>query len=337
MTMRDPLALFVAAVFGVSAHAAVPATTTTTAAASVTATTAAPSGVDTLLLAQAALRAGLAPKCIELSKEAVRSGTLGDDDLAAAWLLRGRCHALDGDADRAERSYAVAARIKPTATIAAKDTIWERVRAEGSAAGTALVLVAAGVVIGENEVGIEVTTQDDLMLGSTIVVFDTAGVEVARAPTQEAATATATATPAVRAVRHRFSGFAVEGTTAKLLDRNGNVLRTTAVELDEAARLAVSASTTTSATAAATTKAAGMAVIPGVNATITRDVGVLGYVGGGGAVAGLVVTAIGGMNLVTAAQAKDAQPGDGTVWLACAVSGVVVMAVGMGLVVGERL
>jgi len=360
MRLKSP-ALFVAtAVFCGGAHAAQPTTpttatatpaTTTTAPAAPTvkiiapagttaapaptpATTAAPTGKDTLLLGQAALRAGLASKCIELSKEAARSGTLDDNDLAAAWLLRGRCHALDGDADRAERSYAVATRIKPTLTVPAKDTIWERVQPEGSAAATALVLIAAGVVIGEHEVGLEVTTQDDLVLGATIVVVDENGVELARAPTQEApppATTTTPPTPTppppVRAVRHRFSGFSVKGTTTKLLDRNGNLLRAVAVELDERATLALSS----------TTASTPPVVEPAPVVIVPRAAGPLTYVGAGVAVVGLVGTAVCGINLSsTARENGDGHDGEFP-FVVGAIAGAGVMVVGMGLIVADGL
>lgn len=311
-------------------------TLTTTAPAAPTTEPAESTGKGTLLMGEAALRAGLASKCIELSKEAVRSGTLDDKDLAAAWLLRGRCYALDGDADRAERSYAVATRVLPTATLPARDTIWERVRPEGSDPATALMLIAAGVVIGEHEVGLEVTTQDDLVLGATIVVVDAAGVELARAPTQEAPPPSLTPPaptppPPVRAVRHRFSGFNVEGTTTKLLDRNGNVLRAVSVELDDRAKLALSvptASTPTVAPLPATT----------TTTTVPPEVGVLSYVGAGVAVAGFVGAAVCGVNLATTAQADpDRTNDDEFPFVVGVIGGAVVMVVGMGLVVVDGL
>ena len=342
--IRFTVAVFVLVVSSVT-HAAPSTVVASPTAPKVTTNSAVPipspqAGKGALMMGEAALKAGLVPKCVELAKEAVRSGQLDVDNLAAAWLLRGRCHALEGDADRAERSYAVATRIKPTIMLGAADTIWQRVQPEGTAAATALVLIPAGIVVAENDVGIEVTTQDDLVLGHTVVVVDKDGVELARAPLLEAipATATTPATPPpVRAVRHRFSGFAVVGTTTKLLDRNGNVLRSAAVELDERAQLALAGPTATS-TSTMPTPGEQLAQMSVGIATMDSAPGVLAYVGGGAAVVGFVAAAICGIQWAETARVDPDNTNDNEMpFVAGTIAGALVMAVGAGVVVVERL
>ncbi|HEY1099499.1 MAG TPA: hypothetical protein VGF99_11250, partial [Myxococcota bacterium] len=184
MTMNRFASALLAVVVALPAAAAEPAKPSTTTASASTAPTS--KGMSGVLAAEAALRAGLLPKCLELAKEALKAGDLDEAGVAHAWLVRGRCHAQDGDADRAQRSYAVATRVSPTVKPPGADTLWARVQPEGAAKETELVLLASAVVVAEHELGIEITTQDDLLLGATVVLLNN-GVEIARAPVEQTA------------------------------------------------------------------------------------------------------------------------------------------------------
>jgi len=197
--------------------------------------------------AEAALRAGIHKKCVELAQQGLASGRLAAADVARAWLVRGRCHALEGDVQRAERAYAVAVRVQPDLVFPTDDPVWERVRPEGRAPASALTLAAATVVVegdGGAFVAVAVQAQDDLGLGRAFVLVNGDEREVARAPVERPADGAGdVASPPT----HRFSGIPVEGLRARLLDRHGNVLRDVAVVVDDAARAALVAAGATPA------------------------------------------------------------------------------------------
>ena len=280
------------------------------------------------LEAEAAMRAGLHGKCIELAKDALKSGGLDERGTAQAWLVRGRCHAIAGDVDRAERSYAVAARVQPDLILPFDDAVWTRVRPEGSAPTTALRLVATAVVLagtdgGEGEVVIEVAVHDDLALGTVVRLLDADGREIVSAPVEAPSSAAPSAAPSSSGqlvVVHRFSGFAVAGVTAELLDRSGNRLRDTAL-VDDAIRAAPSLPAPTAA----------------VDVAPVRDVGALAYLGGAVATAGLLTVSVCGINTAVVAQADQSRVSDDELpWLAGVGIGAAAMVVGLGLVVAER-
>ena len=331
--------LLVAVLWSSAALSAEPAQPSPTPAAS-------SSSSPPLMEAEAALRAGIHGKCIELSKEALKTGQLDERGTAHAWLVRGRCHALEHDVDRAERSYAVAVRIEPDIILPTEDPIWTRVRPEGTAPATALRLVASAVVMGPADgsadgdmadmagvvVGIEVALNDDLALGAVVRLEDAAGEEIVSAPIMTTPeTPASTTAPAARAttsptnpgllVVHRFSGFAVEGVTAVLLDRAGNRLRRVPVTVGEEARQALRRAGATVATA-----------------TPVREVATLAYVGGAAVALGFVTAAVSGINYAIVSQADETRVLDDELpWLVGFGVGTASVVVGAALVVVERV
>ena len=296
----------------------------TLAATSSSATSVASSSSSSVLLeAEAAMRAGLHGKCIELAKDALKSGGLDERGTAQAWLVRGRCHAIAGDVDRAERSYAVAARVQPDLILPFDDALWTRVRPEGGAPNTALRLVATAVVLaGVVEGVVEVAVHDDLALGTVVRLLDADGREIVSAPVEASSSSSSSSSSGQLVVVHRFSGFAVAGVTAELVDRSGNRLRHTAV-VDDATRLAPSSP--------APVPTAAVDVAP------VRDVGALAYLGGAMATAGLLTVSFCGINTAVVAQADQTRILDDELpWLAGVGIGAAAVVVGMGLVVAER-
>jgi hypothetical protein len=235
-----------------------------------------PSSQPPLQQAEEALRAGIHKRCVELAQDALATGALEEDGVARAWWTRGRCHSIDNDPDRAERSYAVAVRVKPTLLMPLDDTAWKKVAAEGTATDTALTLRAATAVVEDGAVGIvvvDVMAQDDLGLGRGIALVDAAGVELARAPIERKEGATGDAWVKVQ---HRFSGIPVDGVSARLLDKHGNVLRRASVVIDDASKAAL---------------AAAGATVPHTTAPSTSTpapLSALSYIGGGVVALGIV-------------------------------------------------
>lgn len=241
--------------------------------------------------AEAALRAGIHKRCVEFAQEALATGLLDEDGVARAWWTRGRCHSIDGDKDRAERSYAVAVRVKPTILMPVDDAVFEKVKPEGTAPETALSLTATAVVVDPSLVAVELAVVDDLALGKTFLLLDSDEREVARAPLERKDDATG---DAWTRIKHRFSGIPVEGLTARLLDKHGNVLRRAAVVVDDAARKALVAAGATPVTTSPTT-----------STTTTQPVTALSYVGGATALAGFVGAAATGIALAISTQGDE--------------------------------
>lgn len=241
-----------------------------------TAPTASPSTSSQPPLQQAeeALRAGIHKRCVELAQDALATGALEEDGVARAWWTRGRCHSIDNDPDRAERSYAVAVRVKPTLLMPLDDAAWKKVAAEGTAADTALTFRAATAVVEDGAVGIvvvDVMAQDDLGLGRGVALVDATGVELARAPIERKEGATGDAWVKVQ---HRFSGIPVDGVSARLLDKHGNVLRRAPVVVDDASKAALAA--------------AGATVPQTPSPSPPAPLSALSYVGGGVVALGIV-------------------------------------------------
>ncbi len=294
-------------------------TTTTTAAPTSAAPT--PAAAPPLADAEAALRAGVHDRCVSLAADAIKSGRLDEVALANAWLIRGRCYVLAGDVDRAERSYAVASRISPDLVLPTEDAAWKRVKGEGSAAPSALRLVADAVVVGGSDVivAIDVALNDDLELGANLDVFDAAGELIISAPIEREGAAVGDGTPGRV---HRFSGFPVEGTSVLLRDKAGNRLRSVGVVVGDDVKAALAAAGATPAAAAAPRR------IPGT----------LAYVGGGAMAVGLVASMVTGIQYAVSSQADETRVLDDELpWLLGFVGSVAVVAVGGGLVVVEGL
>ncbi len=267
--------------------------------------------------AEAALRAGIHKKCVELAQQGLASGRLAAADVARAWLVRGRCHALDGDVERAERAYAVAIRVQPDLVFPTDDPVWERVRPEGSAPASALTLAAATTVVdgaGGAFVAVAVQAHDDLGLGRAFVLVNDDHREVARAPLERPADGAGDggSPPA-----HRFSGIPVEGLRARLLDRHGNVLRDVPVVVDDAARAALVAAGGTPASSA-----------PAPTSWLT-------LVGAGTAAVGFVGALAGGV--VFAAEAPADDDGAALPALVGFVGGVGLFVVGGALITVDAL
>lgn|GEM_PF-1239615 len=304
--------------------AAPPSTTATSSS-----TTAAARGADAppLLEAEAALRAGIHGKCIDLARDAVKSGQLDPGPLAQAWLVRGRCHVLAGDRDKAERAYAVAVRVNPDIFLPTDDDVLARVRPEGRAAQSALRLEVRAVVLhgstgtveGTAEgavVGVDVSVQDDLGLGASVELIDAErGRAVAGAPI------VVEGGPRPGLVRvHRLSGFPVMGLKARLLDKAGNRLRIVAVEVDDDARRALT-----------------VAGAPVANAAPAREVTTLAYVGAGVLSAGFATAAVTGIAAAVALQADESRVVDDELPVLLGFAGgVVAFVTGAGLIVAER-
>ena len=315
-----------------------PAAPPSTPAASTTTTTPATTpargaSAPPLLEAEAALRAGIHGKCIELAREAVKSGQLDPGPLAQAWLVRGRCHVIAGELDKAERAYAVAVRVNPDIFLPTDDDVLARVRPEGRAASSALRLEARAVVLtghaggggGDGDgvdvdvdgaiVGVDVSVQDDLGLGAAIEVIDAErGRAVAGAPV------VVEGGPRPGLVRvHRLSGFPVVGLSARLLDKAGNRLRVVPVEVDDDARRALAV--------------AGAPVGP----VDGREVTTLAYVGAGVLSAGFAAATVTGIAAVVALQADESRIVDDELPLLLGFAGgVVAFVIGAGLIVAER-
>ncbi len=286
--------------------------------------------------AEAALRAGIHKKCVELAQQALAAGRLDAPAVARAWLVRGRCHVLDGDPDRAERSYAVAVRVQPDIALPTDDVVFARVQPEGRAQGSALTLTAATVVVGGEAgsdaaggdaaergqapiVAVAVAAQDDLGLARAFVLVDADEREVVRAPIERAPDAVGDAF--VRP-HHRFSGFSVEGLRARLLDRHGNRLRDVPVVVDDAARRALVAAGATPVTKPVTAP-------PGTSW--------LTWAGAATASAGFVTAAMGGTAFTSAMQADDTRVVDDEApALVAFVAGAGLFVVGGALVVVDQ-
>ncbi len=269
-----------------------------------------------LQAAEAALRAGIHKRCIELAQQALQTGQLDSDGVARAWWTRGRCHSIDGDADRAQRSYAVAVRVKPTILMPVDDAAFTRVKAEGTDPATALALQARAVVVplqGGAIVAVEISANDDLRIGKACSLIDKDQVEVARAPLEHS-----TDSPSIQ---HRFSGIPVEGLRALLLDKHGNRLREVDVIVDDAARNAL--------IAAGATPQEPLVALP---------VTWLSYVGAGTALVGIVGAATSGIALAVSTQAEASHVIDSELpYLLGFVGAVSAVVVGGTLVVVDQV
>jgi len=267
--------------------------------------------------AEAALRAGIHQKCVELAQRALAAGRLDAVAVARAWLVRGRCHVLDGDLHRAERSYAVAVRVQPDVALLTADAVFSRVQPEGRAQASALTLTAATVVVideGEQApiVAVAVAAQDDLGLARAFVLVDADEREVVRAPIERAADAVGDAF--VRP-RHRFSGFSVERLRARLLD-------VPVVVSDEARRALI---------------AAGATPATRSTATPATDTSWLTWAGAATASAGFVTASLGGVAFTSAMQADDTRVVDDEApVLAAFVAGAGLFVVGGALIVVDQ-
>lgn len=159
--------------------------------------------------AAAALLAGDADSCGLIVQETLASGALDVPDVARAWTLRGKCFTRAGDADRAERSYAVALRVDPLLDPAAliDDTAFAAARrALPSPAG----LSARAAAIDDDTIELELLSDDLLLVKGALLVRD--GLEVARVPL------------AADQARHKIGGIGREGLSAVLLDKYGNAM-----------------------------------------------------------------------------------------------------------------
>ena len=122
-------------------------------------------------------------------------------------------------------------------------------------------------------------------------------------------------------VVHRFSGFAVEGVTALLLDRAGNRLRRVPVTVGDEARQAL--------------RRAGATV---VTVTPVREVTTLAYVGGAAVALGFVTAAVSGINYAIVSQADESRVLDDELpWLVGFGVGTASVVAGAALVVVERV
>lgn len=163
--------------------------------------------------AAAAMQAGDLERCGQLAQEGLTAGDLDERGVARAWLLRGRCYALAGDRDRAERSYSVAVRVSPDVPAWISGGAPE---GEGEPFAAALAARGADPLSAEAVVAadhVEVTlVADDLVLVRS-ASLRRGDDEVARVPLELG-----------KASRHTVAGIATEGLSILLHDRHGNVL-----------------------------------------------------------------------------------------------------------------
>lgn len=263
------------------------------------------------------LGAGSDKRCIELAVQALESGGLSINDVARAWFTRGRCHSNEGDAAAAERCYAVAVRVNPEMRMVVDDDAFGGVKGEGTAAATALTLQARAVgKPGDEGPVIVVAANDDLHLGAALSLVNLEGTVVAFAPLEHH-----TDEPH-RAVKHRFSGIAVEGLRARLHDKHGNPLRDVAVLVDDEVPRAQEA-------------AHPRAQAPGASATAVPITWV-SYAGAGAAVAGVIGAASSGIALASSSQSNNAHDLDAA-WLLGFVGAVAVVVFGSTLIVIDQV
>ena len=168
--------------------------------------------------AAAALVAGDAEGCTRQVQTALASGALDVPEVARAWSLRGQCFTLAGDADRAERSYAVALRID--ASLASAALVDEAFAAAWRALPSPAGLRARAAALDEDTVEIELLADDLLLAKSAVLVRADLPVpeEVARVPLE------------VGQAHHKVSGAGRAGLIAVLLDQHGNALLRLPVE-----------------------------------------------------------------------------------------------------------
>ncbi|MCC7071105.1 MAG: bacterial transcriptional activator domain-containing protein [Deltaproteobacteria bacterium] len=253
--------------------------------------------------AEAALQAGEHERCGELAQQALAAGELDERGVTRAWLLRGRCYALAGERDRAERSYAVAVRTSPdVATWIAGGAP----QGEGEAFAAALAargadpLRATALVVQDHVVVTLVA--DDLVLvrGASLWRADE---ELARVPLELGAAAT-----------HQVGGIGTEGLTLVLHDRHGNVVWRGPVE-----RAAVKHD-----------EGKGVVVEGGAPA---REPTVLTAIGGGALALGLVGAVVCGIG---ASSDRTTTFETGGPWLVGVAAATGVFLVGAGLVVVDQ-
>jgi hypothetical protein len=275
--------------------------------------------------------------CHRAIAETLAEGTHGPEDVAALWLLRGRCWMLVKDRQRAERAYRVGLRMHAARgrNVAepdrADDVVMKDVRAEVAAMATngkapALVSRAVNGVI-------EVRVVDDLGAATAAVVINAAGQRVAGATIDPGAEQ---AILGGVVLAHTFAGVELEqGLQAALIDKHGNRLLVLPIDVPAAAAATIAepkvVAEPSSATTVTTTTTPSTAIAEGtssnntettldeeeaaINAEIDRALappgaaGWLGIVGGGLAAAGL------GTGVVTGALAalalENNQPATG--------------------------
>lgn len=163
--------------------------------------------------ADAALRTGDLERCGQLAQLALASGDLEEPELSRAWLLRGRCYALAGDRDRAERCYAVAVRTSPDHLAwlsgGAPGDADEPFHAALAARPAEPLRARARVAADHVEVMLEA---DDLSLVRTASLWRN-DEEQARLPLELGASPS-----------HRVAGIPVDGLSLRLHDKHGNTL-----------------------------------------------------------------------------------------------------------------
>lgn len=246
--------------------------------------------------AEAALAAGDAEACGRLAQEALTAGALDVEDTARAWSLRGRCFARAGDADRAERSFAVALRIDPALALDEPAFVAAQ-RALPAVPG----LAAQALFVDEDTLAVELLG-DDLLLAHAASVRR-GDHEVARVPLE-----------AARA-KHKVGGaFADgrEGLALVVLDKHGNALLRAPIE-----------------------PRVQRVITPAPGAAAARGPGVLTTLGAtalGAGIVGIVTSGIGLAALGPGALAAE----ESTVWVVGVGASTALFVVGAGLVVVDQ-
>jgi len=267
--------------------------------------------VPPLASVEADFKAGVRARCVSLAKDALRSGRLEPLEYATAWLVRGRCHVLQEDIDKAERSYAVAVRVQKDIALPTEDAVLARVKA----AAVPLTLRARAIPDASGRgVVVEATLVDDLAIGDHL--------EVRVASNATPLAIGAASGPTTLAGRSERFTVVAEGAEVVLVDKYGNRVARAPVTFDDEANAALTA--------------AGAA--PQVVTAAPRHVTALAYVGGATIVASFITAAVCGINHTVVAQADESRVLDEELpWLVGFGAGAVGVVVGMGLVAVERL
>ena len=243
-----------------------------------------------------------ADACGKLAQDALNGGGLDVEQTARAWTLRGACFVLAGDADKAQRSYAVALRVNKDVPAADNDAFRA---AQKDVAPHALQGHAAAV--DDDTVAVELIGDDlQLVRGAMLTRGDE---ELARFPLDAAH------------AKHKVSGVGTAGITLRLLDKHGNAVASS--DVSAAVEHVVTPAPVASRPSGSAGAPSGAAAAPTMLTT-------LGATAIGAGIVGIVASGIGVASL--GPKALD----DGQLWLVGVGASTGLFLVGAALVVVDQ-